>query len=61
MRYILQNLRDVLGKIRGYTGQKLWDILWDIFVKAMAYICKTMGYIQQDYGYIGEKLWDILG
>ena len=32
--YILQKLTDVLGKIMGYTGQILWDILWDIFVKS---------------------------
>ena len=32
--YILQTLRDVLGKIMGYTGQILWDILWDILVKS---------------------------
>ena len=36
--YIKQKPRDILDKIMGYIGQKLWDILWDIFVKAMGYI-----------------------
>ena len=34
--YIKQKLRDVLGKIMGYTRKKLWDIfgkIWDIFGK----------------------------
>ena len=34
MGYIKIKLRDILGKIMGYIGQKLWDILWDIFVKS---------------------------
>ena len=30
----------------GYMGQKLWDILWDIFVKSYGvYLTKTKGYI----------------
>ena len=30
----------------GYIGQKLWDILWDIFVKSYGvYLTKTKGYI----------------
>ena len=32
--YIKQKLRNVLGKIMGYTGKRLWDILWDIFAKS---------------------------
>ena len=32
IEYIKQNLRDVLVKIMGVILQKLWDILWDIFV-----------------------------
>ena len=58
--YILQKPRNVL-----------WDILQDIFVKTMGYICKAMGFIQKDYGiylaktigyimgYIWQILWDI--
>ena len=43
--YILQKLRDILGKIIRYIGQKLWYILWDIFVKSYGiYLTKSKGY-----------------
>ena len=48
-----KNQEMILVKIMGYTGQKLWDILWDIFVKTIGYICKAMEFIQKD--------WDIFG
>ena len=44
--YIKQKLRDVLGKIIGYTGKKLWNTLRDIVVKRyMIYLTKTKGHI----------------
>ena len=63
---------EIIGNIKqqpiqnlGYIRQKLWDTLWDIFVKSYGiYFCKTMGFIQKDYeiyraetrGYIGLRL-----
>ena len=59
--YIKIKLRDGLGKIMGYIGQKLWDILWDIFFKSYGiYLLKALGYICLYYGVYWVKLWDIL-
>ena len=51
IEYIKQKLRDVLGKIMGYIGKQLWEILWDIFVKSYGiYYSKTKGYFGFIYG-----------
>ena len=52
--YIKQKLRDVLGKMMGYTGPKLWDTLRDI-------ICQKLWDISdKNYGSFWVKLLDIL-
>ena len=44
--YINQKLWDILGKILGYVGQTLGDILLDIFVKSYGiYLTKNKEYI----------------
>ena len=56
--YIKQKLRDVLGNFMGYTGKKLWDILWDIFVQSFGiYLAKTKGYIGFNYGIYYGIYW----
>ena len=49
----------------GYIGQKLWNILWDIFVKNcwiyFAKLCdKLRNVLVKFLGYRKVKLWDIL-
>ena len=42
MGYIKQKQGNILGKIKGYN----WQILWDIFGKNYGiYLAKTLGYI----------------
>ena len=53
---------DIFFKIMRFMGQKLWDILWDIFVKTYCiYLTKNKGYIQnilcKTVGYIMEYNW----
>ena len=61
MGCIKQKLRNILGKIKGYIWQKLWDIFgknyWIYWAKTIGYI---MGYIRQNAGIYLDKLWDIL-
>ena len=50
---ISKTLRDILGKSIGYIGQKLWDKLWDIFVKSYGiYLTKLRGILGKTLGYI---------
>ena len=42
----------------GYIGQKLWDTLWDIFVKSYGiYFTKLRGILSKTIGYIMGYNW----
>ena len=49
----------------GYIGQKLWNILWDIWVLIVGYILQNYGiywsirYIKIKLTIYNAKLWDI--
>ena len=61
MGYIDQKLWGILAKTVGYIWKKLWDILWDIWVKNNGIYWQKYGiywaklyYIEQNYGIYGD-------
>ena len=53
-----QKLSDILGQIKGYNGQILWDILWDIFVISYGiFLTKLRGILGKTLSYTMGYNW----